>query len=220
MVAKREEGKLQSLKEEIANSITHGIGIILSVIGLSVLIYTSIRRGSPLCIVSCSIYGSSLVVLYCMSTLYHACSQPRIKKIMQKLDHMSIYFLIVGSYMPITLLAVKGAFGWVIFGIECGLCLLGFLFKIFFGSRFAIVSVLFYLLMGWIAVLVIKPLFIALPLKGFIWIFIGGLFYTLGVVFFAVDRKFSYFHAIWHLFVLGGSISHFVVVLLYIIPCG
>ena len=218
MIAKRREGALQSLGEEIANTITHGIGLILSFVAFYILVCNSLRKSSILCVISCSIYGGSLVTLYFTSTLYHACTHISMKKIMRKLDHISIYFLITGTYMPITLVALKGSLGWALFGLECGLFLVGILFKIFFGAKYGIVSVLFYLLMGSVLIFAIKPLFLALSFQGLLWVLLGGVFYILGIFFYATDQKFSYFHAIWHLFVLAGSICHFLVVLLYIIP--
>ena len=214
----KKQNSIQTLKEEIVNAITHGIGFFLSFIGLYVLIAYSMKKESFICLLSCSVYGSSLVILYFMSAFYHSCKHIEMKKILQKLDHISIYLLIAGTYTPIALLALKGSLGWSLFFLEMFLCVIGIIFKIFFGARFDIISVLFYLLMGWIAIFVIKPLFLAMPFQGLVWILIGGIFYSLGVFFYATDKKFYYFHAIWHLFVLAGSISHFVVVLLYIMP--
>ena len=218
MILKKSQENIQTLGEEIANAVTHGIGFILSFIGLYFLLHNALKQHSFLCILSCSIYGASLVVLYLMSTLYHSCTHVNIKKVLRRLDHISIYFLIAGTFAPIALLALKGSLGWTLFGVEMGFCLLGIVFKIVFGTRFGVISVLFYLLMGWTAVFVIKPLFLAVPFKGLVWIFGGGVFYTLGVFFYATDKKFPYFHAIWHLFVLFGSISHFLAILLYVIP--
>ncbi len=214
----RETISFQTFKEEIANSITHAIGIVLSFIGLIVLLYNSISKGNVWHIVSSSFYGGSLLMLYSTSTIYHAVTHQTAKKILRRLDHISIYFLIAGTYMPLTLVVLKGAFGWIIFGIECGLCFIGVTFKAIFGPKYEVLSTIFYLLMGWIAIFTIKPIFIALSLKGLLWIMLGGFFYTLGVVFFIADKLFAYFHAIWHVFVLLGSICHFIMILLYVIP--
>jgi hemolysin III len=219
MVFKRKElTYTQTIAEEIANAITHGFGIILSIIALFALIYGSINRGSILHIVSCSIYGVSLLILYVISTLYHSIRNEKQKKIFRKLDHISIYLLITGTYMPLTLVVLKGAFGWTLFGLIWSFCIIGILFKVFFGPKYELISSLFYLLMGWLAVFAIKPLIAAVTLNAFILILIGGLFYSLGVIFFAMDKKFSYFHAIWHMFVLAGSICHFFMIFLYVIP--
>ena len=209
---------LQTLKEEKANSIIHGIGVVLSIIGLIFLLYSSITKGSTKHIVSCSLYGGSLLILYVISTLYHAIRHEGAKKVLRRLDHISIYLLIAGTYMPLTLVVLKGALGWTLFGIECGLCLIGVIFKAIFGPRLAMVSTMFYLLMGWLAIFALKPLAMNLSKNGSFWILLGGLFYTLGVLFFAADRKYSYFHAIWHVFVLCGSICHFWMIFFYVIP--
>jgi hemolysin III len=213
-----EDTILPSIKEEIANSITHGIGAILSVIGLIFLLNKSINQGRILHVVSCSFYGGALVLLYVISTLYHAITHPVAKKVFRRLDHVCIYLLIFGTYMPLSLIALNGNFGWTLFGLECGCCVFGITFKAIFGPKFTVISTLFYLLMGWLAVFAIKPMYIAISAKGLLWVFLGGIFYTLGIIFFATDRKVSYFHAIWHLFVLVGSICHFFTVLWYVIP--
>lgn len=207
-----------SIKEEIANSITHGIGAILSLIGIVFLIYKSITQGTICAIVSCAFYGGSLLILYIISTLYHAIAHKTTKKVFRRLDHISIYLLIFGTYMPLTLVAIKGALGWTLFSIECGCCVLGITFKAIFGHKFAILSALFYLFMGWLAILAIRPLYFVISAKGVFWIIIGGIFYTLGIIFFAIDKKVTYFHAIWHLFVLIGSFCHFFTILHYVIP--
>lgn len=213
-----EKKYISSFKEEIANSITHGMGVVLSIIGFVLLLYKSIAQGSVCHVVSCAFYGGSLFLLYIISTLYHAITHPVAKKVLRRLDHISIYLLIFGTYMPLTLIALKGPFGWTLFGLECGCCVFGIAFKAVFGTKFEIVSTLFYLLMGWIAVFAIKPMYAVISGKGLFWIVAGGLFYTLGVLFFAIDKKVSYFHAVWHVFVLLGSICHFFTVLWYVIP--
>jgi len=140
------------------------------------------------------------------------------KKVFRRLDHIGIYFLIFGTCMPVTLVVLSGALGWTLFGLECGCCVFGITFKAIFGPKFEITSVLFYLLMGWIAVIPIKTIYSAISLSGTMWIVLGGLFYTLGIIFFATDKKVPYFHAIWHLFALSGSICHYLMVLNYVIP--
>ena len=215
---KKETIAIQSIREEIANAITHGVGIILSIIAIVVLLYNAIGIGSIRHIISFSLYGSALLILYTISTLYHSITHISAKKVLRRLDHISIYLLIAGTYMPLTLVILKGALGWTLFGMECGLCLMGVVFKAIFGTRLGFLSALFYILMGWLAIFAIKPISIAISINGFIWILLGGIFYTLGILFFATDKKFSYFHTIWHIFVLAGSICHFFMVLLYIMP--
>jgi len=208
----------KNIKEEIANSITHGIGFVLSVFGLVVLVYKACVLGRCIHIVSCSFYGASLLLLYIMSTLYHAITHPTAKKVFRRLDHISIYILIFETYMPLTLVALNGALGWWLFGLECALCVIGVTFKAVFGPKLNVISSLFYLLMGWVAVFAIKPMYFAMSFNGIFWIFAGGFFYTLGVIFFAIDTKVRYFHAIWHIFVLAGSVCHFFSILWYVIP--
>ena len=208
----------QSIKEEIANSITHGLGAILSIVAFIILLYHSITKGTARHIVSCSFFGSSLIVLYVISTLYHAVTHIKAKKVLRRLDHISIYLLIFGTYLPLTLVVLKGSIGWTIFGIQCGLCAFGITFKAIFGPKFEVLSVLFYLLMGLVALFAIKPIYTAIALKGLMYVLYGGIFYVLGILFFMSDKKVPYFHAIWHLFVLAGSSFHFFMVLLFVIP--
>lgn len=216
---KKTNFSFQSIQEEIANSITHGIGVFLSVLAFFFLLRNSIMIGSSRHIVSCSIYGSSLFVLYSVSTLYHSVFQVKAKKVLQILDHISIYVLIAGTYMPITLVILQGTVGWILFAVECTLCLIGILFKVFFGTRFSIISVLFYLFMSYMVVFAMKPIYLAISFYGIMWLLLGGVFYTLGIIFFAIDKKISYFHTVWHLFVLAGSICHFIMVYFYVLPC-
>ena len=219
MILKRKkETTAQTIGEEIANSITHGLGFVFSVVGFVFLLMNCIEKGTILHIVSCSIYGGSLLLLYMISTLYHSITHHVAKNVFRRLDHISIYLLIAGTYMPLTLVVLKGYLGWTLFGIECGLCLLGVIFKAIFGSRLSVISSAFYLIMGWLAAFAFKAMITALSIAGFNWILIGGIFYSLGVIFFALDKKYKYAHAIWHVFVLSGSICHFFLVLLYIVP--
>lgn len=218
MLIRKKEMVEQTLGEEIANAFTHGAGFILSIIGIVVLIYNSVLSGSVRHIVSCSLYGSALLILFLISTLYHSITHVRVKKIFRRLDHISIFLLIAGTYMPITLVALKGTVGWVFFYLQCAFCFVGVLFKACYGPKYPAVSLIVYLLMGWVAVFAFKAIFLALSIHGFMWVIYGGIFYTLGVVFFATDQRFQFFHAIWHVFVLLGSACHFVMVLFYIIP--
>jgi len=209
---------LQSIKEEIANSITHGLGAILSIIGFIVLLYLSISKGTAKHIFSSSFYGGSLIVLYVISTLYHSITHKTAKRVFRRLDHISIYLLIFGTYIPLTLLVLKGAVGWTVFGIQCGLAAVGITFKAIFGPKLEVFSTIFYLLMGFVALFILKPLYLALSFKGMMYMLYGGFFYVLGVLFFALDKKVPFFHSIWHVFVLAGSFFHYILVLLFVMP--
>jgi hemolysin III len=213
----RDSVSQQTRGEEIANSITHGLGLALSLAGLAVLVTLAALRGTAWHIVSCAVYGATLVILYAASTLYHGVRGPRVKRVLRVLDHSAIYLLIAGTYTPFALVTLRGAWGWSLFGVVWGLALLGILWKVWFVDRFVIVSTTVYLLMGWLAVIAAKPLLAALPLGGIAWILAGGLCYTAGVVFFGW-KKLPYAHAVWHVFVISGSVCHFLAVLLYVIP--
>ena len=201
-----------SLKEEIANSVTHGIGAGLSVAGLTLLVALAAIYGDVWRVVSFSIYGSSLVILYLASTLYHSFQNPRIKRMLRVLDHASIYLLIAGSYTPFLLVSMRDAWGWTLFGVVWGLALLGVVFKVFFIGRYEVVATAAYVLMGWLCVIAFKEMLVKLPPGGMTFLIIGGVVYTAGVIFYAWE-KLPYNHAIWHLFVLGGSICHFFAVM-------
>ncbi len=209
--------KPYSLGEEIANSITHGIGAGLSIAGLVVLIVSAARLGDPWRVVSFSIFGASLIMLYVISTLYHALHHPGAKHVFKILDHASIYFLIAGTYTPFTLVSIRGAWGWTLFGIIWGLAIIGIVFKAIFINRMKRLSVAIYILMGWLVVIAIKPMMTHVPIEGMIWLAIGGVLYTLGVIFYRL-KSIKYMHTVWHLFVLGGSMCHFFAILLYVAP--
>jgi len=204
-----------ALGEEIANSITHGVGAALSVAGLVVLVVVAALRGTSWHVVACAVYGASLVLLYLSSTLYHGLANGRAKRLFQILDHSSIYILIAGTYTPFTLVTLRGAWGWAMFGVIWTLAVVGIVFKCFFVGQWRVLSTTVYVLMGWFAVVAIRPLLQALPWQGFLWLLAGGLFYTVGVVFFAWRRKYS--HTIWHLFVLAGSGCHFFAVYRFVL---
>ena len=207
----------QSLGEEIANSITHGIGAALATAALTILVVFAALKGDTWRIVSFTIYGASLVIMYVSSTLYHSITNLKAKKYFRIMDHSSIFLLIAGTYTPITLISLRGTgWGWTIFGLIWGLAILGILFKLMFYGKLEKISVVFYILMGWLAVVAIKPMLANLPPGLLIWIAVGGLSYTLGIIFYAWT-KLPYSHSIWHLFVLGGSISHFFGILLYLV---
>ncbi len=207
----------QTYLEELFNAISHGLGALLGVVALVVLVATSSATEHTMKIVSSVVYGSSLILMYSASTFYHLTQRPHIKKILKILDHSCIYILIAGSYTPYTLVVLNGGWGWSLFGVTWGLALSGVIFKLFFTGRFEWLSLTIYLLMGWMAVFALKPLIENLPLGGILWLVAGGLFYTLGVIFYAIDGKYHLSHFIWHLFVLAGSICQFFAVLLYVI---
>ena len=204
-----------TMGEEIANSITHGIGAALSIAGLVLLVVFASLYGDVWRVVSFSIYGSTLIILYLASTLYHSIPLPRAKRIFHILDHSSIYLLIAGSYTPVTLISMRGPWGWTLFGLIWTLAIGGIFFKAFLFGKFRAFSVISYIMMGWLIVIALKPMLQAIPAGMFFWIILGGACYTFGIIFYAV-KKIPFNHAIWHLFVLGGSISHFFGVFFYL----
>ena len=209
--------RLFTLGEEIAHSITHGIGTALSIARLTVLVVLAVLYGNAYQTVSFSIYGATLVILYLASTLYHSFQQPRVKHLFKVIDHAAIFLLIAGTYTPFLLIVIQGTLGWVFLIIIWVLAILGIGLKTLFIGRFETISVLTYLLMGWLSVGVINQLVANLPADGIIWLVAGGMMYTVGVLFYALHRI-PYAHAVWHMFVLGGSICHYVAVFLYLVP--
>ncbi len=207
----------QSLIEEIFNSLTHAVGALLSITALIVMLVFAAGQHSALKVVSCAIFGGSLVLLYTSSALYHAAQKPRWKHFCNILDHITIYVLIAGTYTPIVLIVLEPAWGWTLFGLIWGFALAGTVLKIFFTGRYELISVIAYLGMGWLAVLAIKPIYNALPIDGFLLLISGGLAYTIGVIFYALNGV-RFAHTIWHLFVLSGSACHFFLILDYVIP--
>ncbi len=199
---------------ERLNSISHLIGAGLALAGLVILVVHASRQGDPWKIVSFSVYGASLLVLYSFSALYHGV-RGALKKVFQKFDHGAIYLLIAGSYTPFTLVTLRGAWGWSIFGVIWGLALFGIIQDTLLARR-RIISVAIYLFMGWLALVAIRPLAHALPTPGIAWLVAGGVSYTTGVFFYALDKKVSFGHEIFHLFVLAGSACHYFTVLFYI----
>lgn len=202
-------------KGEKFNSISHLVGAALAVAGLVVLVVMGARQGDARKVVSFSIYGSTLFLLFLFSTLYHSL-RGRAKAVFQKFDHLSIYLLIAGTYTPFTLVTLGGGWGWSIFGVIWGLAVLGFLLEWFPIGKRRIVPLVIYILMGWLIVIALKPLLAALPKAGFFWLLLGGLSYTAGVVFYVYDEKVRHFHGIWHLFVMAGSLSHFFSLIFYV----
>ena len=210
-------GNDYSYNEEIWNAITHGIGIALAVAALAVLVVFATLHGDVWHIVTFSVYGTTLVILYLFSTLYHSFRDPKLKSIFKVIDHSAIYLLIAGSYTPFTLIALRGTIGWTIFGIIWGLAIIGVVLKVFFVKRFKIVSTLTYVLMGWMIVVAFNPLLENLSTQGVRWLVLGGVLYSGGAIFYLIKRI-PYNHAIFHLFVIGGSVCHFVSILLYVLP--
>jgi hemolysin III len=204
------------LGDILANAITHGIGAILALVGAVFLIAAS-TRGTPLLVVSCSVFSGTLVLVYLCSTLYHSLVRTQAQHVFQILDHASIYLLIGGTYTPFTLISLHGRLGWFIFGVEWSLAVAGVIFKSFAVDRFQVASALVYLFQGWFVIFAAIPLFHAIGWGGIAWLGAGGLAYTLGIVFFALDRL-RYFHATWHLFVLAGSVAHYFAILFYVVP--
>jgi len=200
----------------LANAISHGIGAGLAIVGAIYLIVVS-TRGSAWVVVSCSVFAGTLVLVYICSTLYHSLVRTRARHVFHVLDHSAIYLLIAGTYTPFTLVSLHGRTGWILFGAVWTLAIAGVVFKIFAVGRFAVASAVVYLFQGWMVVFAARPLMHAVSPQGLLWLGAGGLAYTLGIVFFALDRI-PYFHAAWHLFVLAGSIAHYFAILLYVVP--
>ncbi|PRR79694.1 hemolysin-III related [Clostridium liquoris] len=202
------ENNFYTKKEEIINAITHGIGAGLSIAALVILIVFSALKGTVWHVVSFSIYGATLVILYLESTLYHSITNGKVKKLFRKFDHMSIFLLIAGTYTPFCLTILRGKLGWTIFGIVWGCTVLGVILKAFYTGKKELVSTILYIVMGWLIIIAIKPLYLSMTFKGFMFLLIGGVLYTAGTYFFSKD-EIPYNHGIWHLFVMAGSICHF-----------
>ena len=205
-----------SIGEEIANALSHAIGALLSVAAMTMMIMTAIEPLDGWKLASAIVYGISLVVLFTTSTLYHSFQPESVKKVFQTLDHCAIYFLIAGTYTPFTLISLNGTMGWVLFGIIWSLAIFGIIFKAKYQQRFPKLSLITYILMGWVIVIAAPQMLSNVP-EGALWLLLaGGLSYTLGTVFYAADRKIPFNHAIWHLFVLGGAVCHFLGIYLYV----
>ena len=203
--------------EEIANTVTHGFGLFLSVVGFVFLVFMASVKGDVWHITSSVVYGLSLVVLYAASTFYHSATSPRLKPVLQIVDHCCIYLLIAGSYTPFTLIVLRGTLGYSLFLFAWAFAAAGIFLKIFFGKRFPAASVFSYLLMGWVAVFAVQPLLAALGFLPIALVVAGGIAYSLGVIFFAWERL-PHHHAIWHVFVLAGSIFHYLAIAIYVVP--
>lgn len=204
-------------REELANSLTHGMGAGLSVAGLVLLVVKSAQHGDAWHVVSTAIFGSTLVLLYAASTLYHSFRNERLKQLLQKFDHAAIFLLIAGTYTPFVLVTLRGPWGWSLFGVVWGLAIAGVTIKFWLAGRFRLVSTLIYLAMGWIVMIALKPLAAVLPAGGLKLLIAGGLCYTGGTVFY-LWKRLPYHHAIWHFFVLGGSACHWAAVFVHVVP--
>lgn len=202
--------------EEKLNVITHALGLALSIAALVFLILHASFNGSARHIVSFTIFGASLILLYSASTFYHYVQKPELRRKLNILDHAAIYVLIAGTYTPFTLITLKGWIGWTIFGVTWGIALIGIFFKLFYTGRFDKISTIAYVAMGWIIIFAIKPLIENLPVNGLYWLLAGGIFYTFGAILYSI-KKVKYNHAIFHVFVLLGSFSHFMAVYFYVL---
>ena len=205
-----------SFAEELWHAITHGVGFFLSIIALALLVSFATLGGKPINIISASIYGTALIVMYGSSTLYHAIMHKEIKQFFQKFDHSAIYFLIAGSYTPVLLITIVGIEGWILFSIEWFIAIIGIALKFIYPGRFEALAMVAYILMGWLIVVIFETFRNSIDPVGFWLLVTGGIFYSIGIIFFIKGHK-KYFHAVWHLFVLAGSIFQFFAILLYVI---
>ena len=204
----------QSSGEEIANAVSHGVGLLLAVVAAPALVVATVQRGGVTEIIAASIFGVTMVLVYLTSTLYHALPMNRAKRLFRILDHGAIFLLIAGTYTPFTLGPLRGTWGWTLFGLVWGLALAGIVFKAVGGVRYPKFSTCLYIAMGWLVIVAIEPLRLNMPTTGFSWLLAGGIAYTAGVAFFA-PKRFRYSHFVWHLFVIAGTACHFAAVLWY-----
>lgn len=205
----------QSHAEEIANSVSHGVGLVAALIGTPILVTYAARQGDAGFIVGTSVFSATMIFLYLASTLYHALPRGKAKGAFRIIEHSAIFLLIAGTYTPFTLGVLRGAWGWTLFGLVWGLAIVGVALKVFDRASHPILSTGLYLLMGWVIVIAVDPLFAKVPTAGLLWLLAGGLSYTAGVAFFAADSRLQYGHLIWHLFVMAGTACHYVAVLGY-----
>jgi len=209
----------QSYVEDVVNSAIHGVGLLLALVALPLLIVDAALHGNGWHVVSFSIYGGSLVFMYAVSTIYHATREERRKRWLQVVDHASVFLLIAGTYTPFTIVTLNGGWGWSLFGVVWGLSTVGIGLKIWLGDRYDVLSTLLYIALGWLVVVAIGPLVRSLELGGLIWLLAGGVVYTAGTIFYLWERL-PFNHAVWHVFVLGGSVCHFLAVLLFVRTLG
>ena len=211
------ETKIYTQKEEQLNIMTHAFGLMMSVIAFVFLIIKANESGSVLTVLSFGCYGLSLIILYAASTFYHASKDPKVRYRLNIFDHAAIYVLIAGTYTPFALIVLEGWIGWTIFGVSWGLALIGVILKLFYTGKYDKISTAAYIFMGWIIIFAIKPLIQNLPFDGLMWLFAGGIAYTIGAVFYNI-KSLKYNHAIFHVFVLIGSFCHFMSVYFFVIP--
>lgn len=204
-------------KGEWFNSISHVIGAAMALVGLVLLVVLAAHQGDPWKIVSFSVYGFSLLLLYTSSAVYHSLRDGKAKNVFRKFDHLSIYLLIAGTYTPFTLVTLHGAWGWSVFGAVWALAIIGIVLDSLPQKGLRILPVIIYVIMGWCILVALRPLLQALPMMGFVWLLLGGIFYTIGIIFYALDTRVRHFHGIWHLFVLAGSLSHYFSVVFYVL---
>lgn len=215
-MSKEKSVKYYSPLEESINVGSHALGFVFGIVGLVFLVIKSVQHGTAWHVVSFSIYGASMVILYAASTMYHHAKNPVIRKRLKVFDHAAIYVLIAGSYTPYALVTLNGTAGWVLFGLSWGIAIVGVILKLFFTGRFTLISTLAYVLMGWMVVFVLNPLVANLSENGLFWLIAGGVSYTIGALIYAV-HKIKLNHAIFHVFVLLGSICHFISVYCYVL---
>lgn len=204
----------QTLGEEIVNSVTHGIGLLLALCALPILVAAAVRRGDAANVVGANVFGATLVLLYLASTVYHALPQNKAKRVFQLFDHAAIFLLIAGTYTPFTLGVLRGAWGWTLLALVWGMAIFGVVLKAVSGTKCRRLSMCLYLAMGWLVLIAVRPVLASVPPLGLVWIAAGGVAYTSGVAFFAAERM-RYSHCVWHVFVLAGSVCHVFAVLWY-----
>lgn len=208
---------IRDTRVELINSLTHGLGLVLSLSAIPLLIVLAATRGSAWHIVGVSVYGATLIALYAASTIYHACRSDKARRIFRVLDHSSIYLLIAGTYTPFALVNLRGPWGWTLLGLVWGIAVFGITWKLVATARFPGVSIASYLLMGWLVLVAIKPLLASVQFGGIVWLLAGGLAYSLGTIFLGW-KKLPYHHAVWHLAVIAGSICHYLAIAKYVLP--
>ncbi len=204
------------VREEVANSVTHGLGLLASLVGAFVLVSLSVEQGEAWYVVSASVYGGTLVALYAASTLYHALKGTRARNALRVLDHCAIYLLIAGTYTPVALVSMRGGWGWTLFGLAWAFAAIGIVFKILATGRYAVFSTVAYVLMGWLCIIAVKPMFVLLSPSALALLGAGGVLYTAGIFFYRSDRV-PYSHAVWHLFIVAGSMCHYLAIALYVL---
>jgi hemolysin III len=212
--ARASRGRTQSIGEEIANSVSHGVGLLAAAAAAPVLVLSAVRNGGAARITGASVFAAAMVLLYLTSTLYHALPNSRAKRVFQVLDRAAIFLMIAGTYTPFTLGVLRGAWGWTLFGLVWGLALAGVVLTAAGGVQYPKLTTGLYLAMGWLILIAVKPLWLRVPSWGLFWLLAGGVAYTVGVVFYTAKRV-SYSHFVWHLFVMTGTACHFIAVLRY-----